>query len=676
MKKAKQIQHMISKPFDLLSEELVFIILDLVAQNPSDLKSFSLTCKWFYQVEARHRRSLKPLRAEYLPRILTRYRNTADLDLSFCPRVTDYALSVVGCLSGPTLRSVDLSRSFSFSAAGLLRLAVKCVSLVEIDLSNATEMRDAAAAVVAEAKSLERLKLGRCKKLTDMGIGCIAVGCRKLKRVSLKWCVGVGDLGVGLLAVKCKDIRSLDLSYLPITGKCLHDVLKLQHLEELLLQGCFGVDDDSLKSLTHHCNSLKNLDASSCQNLTQRGLTSLLSGAGCLERLDLAHSSSVISLDFASSLNKVSSALQSIRLDGCAVTCDGLKAIGTLCISLREVSLSKCVTVTDEGLSCLVMKLKDLRKLDITCCRKLTGVSITQVASSCPLLVSLKMESCSLVSRDAFWLIGHKCRLLEELDFTDNEIDDEGLKSISSCRSLSSLKLGICLNITDRGLSYIGMGCSNLRELDLYRSVGITDVGISSIAQGCCHLETINISYCKDITDKSLVSLSKCSMLQTFESRGCPHITCQGLAAIAVRCKRLSKLDLKKCPFINDSGLLTLAHFSQGLKQISVSETGVTDVGLVSLANIGCLQNIAAVNTRGLSPSGVAAALIGCGGLRKVKLHASLRSLLPSSLINHMEARGCSFLWKDYNNHNNSNTLQAELDPKYWKLQLEEDIEL
>ncbi|KAJ0235016.1 F-box/LRR-repeat protein 3 [Hirschfeldia incana] len=675
MKKSKQNQN--SKPFDLLSEELVFIILDLLAQkNPSDLKSFSLTCKWFYQVESKHRRSLKPLRPEYLPRILTRYRNTADLDLTFCPRVTDYALSVVGCLCGPTLRSVDLSRSFSFSAAGLLRLAVKCVSLVEIDLSNATEMRDAGAAVVGEAKSLERLKLERCKKLTDMGIGCIAVGCRKLKSVSLKWCVGVGDLGVALLSLKCKDLRSLDLSYLPITGKCLHDVLKLQHLEQLLLQGCFGVDDDTLDSLTYHCNSLKNLDASSCQNLTQRGLTSLLSGARCLERLDLAHSSSVISLDFASSLNKVSASLQSIRLDGCTVTCDGLKAIGTLCVSLREVSLSKCVTVTDEGLSSLVMKLKGLRKLDITCCRKLTGASITQVANSCPLLVSLKMESCSLVSREAFWLIGHKCRLLEELDFTDNEIDDEGLKSISSCLSLSSLKLGICLNITDRGLSYIGRGCSNLRELDLYRSVGITDMGISSIAQGCCHLETINISYCKDITDKSLVSLSKCSLLQTFESRGCPHISCQGLAAIAVRCKRLTKLDLKKCPYINDSCLLTLAHFSQSLKQISVSETGVTDVGLVSLANIGCLQNIAAVNTRGLRPSGVAAALVGCGGLRKVKLHASLRSLLPPSLINHMEARGCAFLWKDYLTNNNKNTLQAELDPKYWKLQLEEDIVL
>ena len=46
-----------------------------------------------------------------------------------------------------------------------------------------------------------------------------------------------------------------------------------------------------------------------------------------------------------------------------------------------------------------------------------------------------------------------------------------GLKSISSSAGLSSLKLGICLNITDRGLSYVGKCCSKLKELDLYRFV-------------------------------------------------------------------------------------------------------------------------------------------------------------------------------------------------------------
>ena len=116
------------------------------------------------------------------------------------------------------LRSIDLSRSKFFTHVGLSNLVTNCSNLVDIDLSNATELRDLAAAAIAEAKNLEKLWLGRCKSITDIGIGCIAVGCRKLRLISLKWCLSVGDLGVGLLAVKCKEIRSLDLSYLPVNS--------------------------------------------------------------------------------------------------------------------------------------------------------------------------------------------------------------------------------------------------------------------------------------------------------------------------------------------------------------------------------------------------------------------------------------------------------------------------
>lgn len=102
----------------------------------------------------------------------------------------------------------------------------------------------------------------------------------------------------------------------------------------------------------------------------------------------------------------------------------------------------------------------------------------------------------------------------------------------------------------------------------LFRSMGITDPGISAIAHGCPDLEMINIAYCKDITDTSLISLSKCSRLNTFESRGCPLITSLGLAAIAVGCKQLTKLDIKKCYNVDDVGMLPLAHFSQNLRQV------------------------------------------------------------------------------------------------------------
>jgi hypothetical protein len=44
-----------------------------------------------------------------------------------------------------------------------------------------------------------------------------------------------------------------------------------------------------------------------------------------------------------------------------------------------------------------------------------------------------------------------------------------GLKAISRCRKLSSLKIGICLKISDEGLTHIGKSCPELRDVDLYR---------------------------------------------------------------------------------------------------------------------------------------------------------------------------------------------------------------
>ncbi|KAJ8898931.1 hypothetical protein K2173_008425 [Erythroxylum novogranatense] len=652
--------------FDLLSEEIIFSILDFIDRNPLDRKSFSLVCKSFYSIESKHRRALKPLHQKHLHRLLIRYPHVSHIDLSLCPRVDDGSLTVISNSCKDSLRSIDLSRSRFFSCNGLMSLALNCKNLVGIDLSNAKELRDAAAATVAEAKNLERLWLARCKLISDMGVGCIAVGCRKLKLISLKWCLGVTDLGVGLIAVKCKEIRTLDLSFLPITNECLPSILKLQYLEDLILEGCFSINDDSLAAIKHGCKSLKNLDMSSCHNVSHVGLSSLISGTEDLRQLNLAYGS-LVTLDLANSLKELST-LQTLKLDGCMVTCAGLKAIGNWCISLKELSLSKCLGVTDEGLSYVVTKHTELKKLDITCCRKITDVAITCVTNSCSNLTSLRMESCTLVPREAFGLIGQRCQLLEELDMTDNEIDDEGLKSISRCSNLSILKLGICLNISDEGLALIGMYCSQLTELDLYRSAGITDLGILSIACGCRDLQSINISYCNDITDSSLISLSKCPSLTTFESRGCPLLTSLGLAAIAVGCKQLNKLDIKKCHDIDDAAMLPLAHFCQNLRQINLSYTSVTDVGLLSLACLSCLQSLTILHLKGLTLNGLAAALPTFRGLRKVKLHANFKSLLSCPSFRNLGVHGCVFEWRD-------KEFQAELDPKCWKLQVEDIIQ-
>ncbi|KAJ9179623.1 hypothetical protein P3X46_007973, partial [Hevea brasiliensis] len=124
------------------------------------LKSMLDGCKSLYSLEDKHRKTFKPLRQEHLPRILNRYPHVSHLDLSFCPRINDNSLTVISNICKDSLRSIDLSRSRFFSYNGLMSLALNCKNLVDIDLSNATELRDAAAAAVAEAKNLERLWLG------------------------------------------------------------------------------------------------------------------------------------------------------------------------------------------------------------------------------------------------------------------------------------------------------------------------------------------------------------------------------------------------------------------------------------------------------------------------------------------------------------------------------------
>ncbi|KMZ73741.1 F-box/LRR-repeat protein [Zostera marina] len=621
---------------EAMPEEILFCILDkMTAQS---LKSVSLSCKTLHNVESRHRRTLKPLRSSLLPAVLSRYTSILHLDLTLCPCVPD---SLLFSRLPQSLLSIDLSRSRGFSAAGLTGLVGRCGSLVEIDVSGGTELGDAEMAVISDgAKRLERLRIRMCKGVTDVGVGMVAVGCSHLRELRLKSCSGVTDLGVELVAVKCRMLEVLDLSFVPITGKCLPAVLQLQYLQELYLSGCSGIDYESLMDLDQKCESLHLLDLSNCENVSHVGLCSITNGTTNLRQLILSYSF----LGLSNSMINLSK-LHSIKLDGCKVNCSGLKSIGNSNMLLKELSLSKCNGVTDESLSYIVGKHRELVKLDITCCRGITHDSIVSITKSCSYLTSLRLESCSLISVKAFPLIGQCCRLLEDLNLTDTGLDDEGLKAISACSKLSSLKIGFCLDISDNGLIYIGKACKNLKEIDLYRSDGITDVGITAIALGCSDLETIDLAYCTKITDNSMNSLSNCSKLSTLEIRGCSQVSSLGVSTITVGCRQITNLDMKRCSKINDAGMLSIAHYSQNLRHINISYCSITDMGLLALANISCLQSMTILHVKGLSPSGLTATLMACGGLTKVKLHVATKSLLPLQIIEHIKSRGCVFQW-------------------------------
>lgn len=627
---------------EALGDDILLRVLDNL-NDTVDRQSWSLVCKHFYRLESACKRKIQLLRGEMLPRILRRYSALEHLDLSLCPQINDRCLGFVAAVAGLRLRSIDLSRLVRFSHLGLSALAKGCQNLVEIDVSYCARFGDMEAAAVSNAKNLQTLKLVRCQMVSDLGLGWIAVGCGKLQHLNLRWCVGVGDLGVELVAIKCKELRSLDVSYLQITNKCIASITKLSYLETFVSVGCVCVDDKGLTLLKNGCKSLQRLDVSKCQSVSSTGIISLASGCIALQQLSLAYCVPVTNALLAS-FDKYDS-LQSIRFDGCEISRSGLKSIGKSCKSLKELSLSKCNGLTDEGISVLVGGCRGLKMLDITCCHDLTDVAITAVATSCGDLSCLKMESCALVTETSLNILGDRCPLLEVLDLTDCSVSNTGLKSISRCTGLTILKLGLCENISNEGLIYIGAGCSNLQELDLYRSVRIGDTGLAALASGCPKLRIVNLSYCIGITDDGLKSLARLDELYNLEIRGCFRVTSTGLSAIALGCKHLVELDIKRCYRVDDMGIVTVVQWCINLRQINISYCPISDVGFLALVNLSCLQNVNLVHLRTVSLDAFAFVLLGCESLKKVKLLKQLKSSLPSNLIEHVENKGCRIRW-------------------------------
>lgn len=121
--------------------------------------------------------------------------------------------------------------------------------------------------------------------------------------------------------------------------------------------------------------------------------------------------------------------------------------------------------------------------------------------------------------------------------------------------------------------------------------------------------------------------------------------TCSLLSTLATGTHDYQSGPDKTC-LKKESCLLTIVVLFTFL-QINLSYSSVTDVGLLTLASLGCLQSLTILHFRGLTPSGLSAALLACGGLTKVKLHASIKSSLPPPLFRYLEARGCSFQWRD-----------------------------
>ncbi|KAH7291650.1 hypothetical protein KP509_29G026300 [Ceratopteris richardii] len=629
---------------DCLHDSILLSIQERIT-HPSDQQAWSVTCKRLYMLYSLNRKHLSLRRLHIFPMLARRYPFLESLDLSGCASVSNNGLRCISLYMGSRLLSLNLSTVRTFSNQGLISLTEACSSLIRLDLSRCVQVRDDDIMAISRISTLESLMLNGCTEVSDAGLVLLAFNCRNLRSVSLKWCVGITDNAVLAIAAYCLKLEELDVSYTEITNASISAVCKLESLWKLNLAACSRVDDQALRSLKSASRSLQTLDISRCPVITYEGVMELANGGLPLRSLMMSYCHIVVD-PMLQSFGKFKN-LRTVRFDACDMSTVELGLIGKYCMNLEELSLSKCKGIRDSGLSAAVMGCPNLKSIDLTACREITDITLSSIAYSCKGLVNLKLESCNNFSEHGLQELCKSCQSLEHLDVTDSSLNDAGLMSIANCKYLKTLKLGICENIHDSGLSCIASNCSYIRELDLYRSVGITDKGVGAICSQCTNLTSLNMSYCTEITDASLFAVAYLRSLRILELRGCTQLSCLGLFSIATKCKSLMELDLKRCTLLEECTPLVLAKYCKTLKQVDLSYCSGTDEGIAALAKGPYMQNLKLVHVKGTSVVGFSNVLVAGEGLRKVKLPVHLKESLSPYVILQAEARGCKLRWME-----------------------------
>ena len=93
-------------------------------------------------------------------------------------------------------------------------------------------------------------------------------------------------------------------------------------------------------------------------------------------------------------------------------------------------------------------------------------------------------------------------------------IDDDGIKSLSSCESLRRLDLnsdpkGYHHQVTTVGIQALGASCKYLQHVGLRRCLDVDDAAIVALANGCPLLRRMNICGLVLISDLALDALGK-----------------------------------------------------------------------------------------------------------------------------------------------------------------------
>ncbi|CAL7937974.1 unnamed protein product [Xylocopa violacea] len=264
-------------------------------------------------------------------------------------------------------------------------------------------------------------------------------------------------------------------------------------LTSLVLRHSRRVTDTNVTIILDNCMHLKELDLTGCVCVTRAcsRITTLQ-----LQSLDLSDCHGVEDSGLVLTLSRMPH-LACLYLRRCArITDASLIAIASYCGSLRQLSVSDCVKITDFGVRELAARLgPSLRYFSVGKCDRVSDAGLLVVARHCYKLRYLNARGCEALSDSATLALARGCPRLRALDIGKCDIGDATLEALSTgCPNLKKLSLCGCERVTDAGLEALAYYVRGLRQLNIGECPRVTWVGYRAVKRYCrrCVIEHTN----------------------------------------------------------------------------------------------------------------------------------------------------------------------------------------
>ncbi|XP_038990284.1 uncharacterized protein LOC103705857 [Phoenix dactylifera] len=251
--------------------------------------------------------------------------------------------------------------------------------------------------------------------------------------------------------------------------------------------------------------------------------------------------------------------LTRISLKGaCRLSDDGLTALVSSAPLLSSINLGQCTLITTDGVINLADKLKSvLRELYIDDCHNIDVMLILPALKKLENLEVLSVAGipnvCDAFVRKLLPVCG---RNMKKLAFADcRELTNAAMRAIGAyCHQLCALDLRKLHRLNDTTMKYLADGCRSITKLKLCGNT-FSDEAIAAFLEASGEsLTELSLNGIKKVSQQTAISISRrCYLkLQSLDLSFCRNITDEALGLIVDSCVNLRILKLFGCRQITE----------------------------------------------------------------------------------------------------------------------------